>query len=216
MGAQEELSDKSKKSLIRQLKNLKEDKFFGIIFLLLLVLAANFIITEVVFLVLGARAIAYTPISGSMVPTLNIGDLLIIQGRQNAETIYAHSDDGEIIIFYNPNNPDGIPIVHRAIDKYQIDDVWYIETKGDHNNYKDPWKVTENYLIGKVIFVVPMLGNFLRLLDESVVNIGGFYLTLRMIIIFVLISAFIYLEFTDKEEKKESRNNKREDIKEKM
>ena len=80
--------------------------------------------------------------SRSMEPTLLTGDLLIIQTGLSGEDVCANLGNGDIIIFKNPRNPDGIPIVHRAIEKYMQDGTWYIITKGDNeltNPHPDNW-----------------------------------------------------------------------------
>ncbi len=166
-------------------------------------------------LVLKTSTPLHTPISGSMEPTLKVGDLLIIQGGVTGASVYAHPSDGDIIIFHNPMNYDGIPIVHRAVDKYQVNDTWYIVTKGDHNFFVDNWPgfpsggnygvagCPESYIIGKVIFSIPYLGGVLSKFDESIVNLGVIAFTARQLIIIVLLIAFAYLELTGSKEEKD-------------
>ena len=94
--------------------------------------------------------------SGSMEPTLNVGDLIIVHGISNASDIYTHLavvdsqtgnivGGGDIIIFHtylpggqniNPGHPDEL-IVNRAINKTfnNVTGVWYFTTKGDANPY---------------------------------------------------------------------------------
>lgn len=173
------------------------------LFLLVLVLLANFAFQQALVLVLRTERPLHTPISGSMLPTLKIGDLLIIQGGLRAGDIYANPGDGDIIIFRDPRNPSGIPIVHRAIEKYQEGEEWYFRTQGDNNPHPDSWPVPEDYLLGRVIVAVPLLGYFLRFLDETQIYLGGQSVTLRTVIIIVLIAAFIFLEYTSTSEEKQ-------------
>jgi len=146
-----------------------------------------------------------------MEPTLKIGDLLIIQGGLKAEDIYANPKDGDIIIFYNPSDPSDLPIVHRAIKKIQKDGKWYFITKGDNNPFDDykifGWLVPEDYIIGKVIFVIPKAGYILRGLDETKIYIGGYAVTLRMFLMAINIAALIYLELTSYEEDANTSND---------
>ena len=100
------------------------------------------------FLILRDRMYIIT--SESMVPTLNVGDLVITEKR-DAKDIKANEKDGDIIVlkgakyFYDHgfepvywNNLDGdIPIIHRAIDKKKIDGTWYFLTKGDNKIVAD-------------------------------------------------------------------------------
>jgi len=105
--------------------------------------------------------------SGSMKPTLNVGDLIIVQGVLNTDEVYAApSPDGTIIVFHRPNDPSEL-IVHRAIDMVENNGTWYFQTKGDNNNSPDLWKgagtkngwIAQELLVGKVVGVAPWIGN---------------------------------------------------------
>ena len=81
-----------------------------------------------------------------MVPTLNIGDI-IIRGVKSPEEIKTGNESGDILILNGPQyyykqgfDPffwndleENIPIIHRAIDKKKIGEKWYFLTKGDNN-----------------------------------------------------------------------------------
>jgi signal peptidase I len=138
--------------------------------------------------------------SKSMLPTLNVGDLIIVQGTPPSQ-IYANYLNGDIIVFRNPNpnpnNPNDL-IVHRAIYKEQRGDVYYFTTHGDNN--PNPTSATEgpfpdSYLVGKVVGRISNVGNF-ALLVHTQQNMYLF--TILIIIIIVIILTF--LPETDKEE----------------
>lgn len=99
--------------------------------------------------------------SGSMKPTLRIGDLIVVQGLNPDEINAAMAPEGDIIVFYKPKgwrDPNDL-IVHRAINETFRDGKWYFRTKGDANFGQDPWEVPEDYLIGKVVSLrVPLTG----------------------------------------------------------
>jgi signal peptidase len=191
------LNGTSKKdALLKELSDLWRNGAFRIVVLLVFLLLGYFILQGTLVLVLRTEYPLHTPISGSMEPTLKVGDLLIIQGGLSGSDVYANRSDGDIIIFRNPWNPNGIPIVHRAIDKFQEEGKWYFRTKGDHNPDEDRWLVPEDYLFGKVIISIPLLGYFYRLLDDTQIYLGGYVITLRMAIIVSLIVAMIVLEYT--------------------
>ena len=178
-----------------------KSRLFGFVMLILLALIGSIALQWILSLALHTNVPLHTPISGSMEPTLRVGDLLIICGGLKAEDIHASPKDGDIIIFKNPDNPEGTPIVHRAIKKFQKDGKWYFITKGDNNHHDDYWLfgwiIPEDYIIGKVIFVIPKLGYVFRGLDEIKLRIGGFTVTLRMILIAADIVALLYLQLTD-------------------
>lgn len=151
--------------------------------------------------------------SGSMVPTLNVGDLIIVHGISNFSAIYAHPGDGDIIVFhtyvpYGPNLKGGADelIVHRAINKTSRYDpsmgriVWYFSTEGDHNQVPDPWDpiyggtgVPDYYMVGKVFGSVPWIGSiplFIRTPEglETVI----------VLIIIVVVAEFIFSSVREK------------------
>ena len=96
-------------------------------------------------------------VSESMVPTLQVGDLLVVQGVVNASRINAASETGDVIVFRKPTDPSEF-IVHRTVDKIYRGESWFFKTKGDNNLGSDPWEVPENYVIGRVVGRVPLLG----------------------------------------------------------
>ena len=108
--------------------------------------------------------------STSMLPTLDVSDIIIVQGTNALEINAAPELEGDIIVFYQPANWD-IRIVHRAINmSSKLEEgklVWYFQTKGDHNSLPDTWSgkdtwngmISEKLLVGKVIGVIPLIGN---------------------------------------------------------
>jgi signal peptidase I len=209
-----------KENLLQKIKNIRKNGLVITLLLLILVLLANFVIQGALILILKTPNPFNTPISGSMEPTLNIGDLLIVQGGVTGESVYAHPGNGDIIIFHNPGDYNGTPIVHRAIDKYQVNGILYIVTKGDNtvtNPRADDWSgygfpkggnynvagIPESYIIEKVIFRIPYMGYVLMAFDETTINFGIFTITLRQFLIVILLIAFVYLELTGSEEETE-------------
>jgi len=107
-----------------------------------------------------------TVASGSMIPTLNVGDLILVQGVVNyTELKTASKPEGEIIVFRSPRI-EGELIVHRAVDKEFHDGLWYFATQGDANYGQDLWSgqdtwqnmISENRIVGKVVGKAPWLG----------------------------------------------------------
>jgi signal peptidase len=109
-----------------------------------------------------------TVASGSMVPTLNVGDLIAVQGVENASALYvAPKPNGEIIVFRSPRM-EGELIVHRAIygELNPDDQLWYFRTQGDANFGPDNWfgsetwngMISQNRIVGRVVGKVPWVG----------------------------------------------------------
>jgi len=86
----------------------------------------------------------------------NKGDIMLLVGR-DAEKINV----GDTIVFRG-NKKD--PIIHRVVGKTQRDDMIYFHTKGDNNKDSiqnsglDETKLSEDLVIGKAVFRVPLLG----------------------------------------------------------
>jgi len=98
----------------------------------------------------------YQPIavmSGSMSPTFNRGDAVVINKLTKQEK--NELKKGDIIQFISGTKY----VVHRIVD---IDNDNYgnrvFITKGDHNNANDVGSVTLENVIGKVSFVIPWIG----------------------------------------------------------
>lgn len=109
-----------------------------------------------------------TVASGSMSPTLNVGDLIVVQGVLNASDLKAGPNpEGDIVVFRSPRT-EGELIVHRAVHKEPHEGLWYIQTKGDASTNPSPdiwsgtgtWNgmISERLLIGRVVGKAPWLG----------------------------------------------------------
>ncbi len=101
----------------------------------------------------------------------------------------AEIQDGDIIVF----NARGLwhtapldPIVHRVINKYQIGDTWYFETKGDANAIPDAAPIPESRVIGVVVGGIPYIGWVKIFLTES-----GLLIPLLVIISVLLIISIV-------------------------
>jgi signal peptidase len=86
--------------------------------------------------------------SGSMQPTLNPGDIVIIINAPPA-TIKI----GDIIQYQTTE----APTIHRVIDKYESGGTFWFITQGDANNAPDN-PVNERNVMGKVVLTIPKLG----------------------------------------------------------
>lgn len=89
--------------------------------------------------------------SGSMKPSLGIGDLTVI----NAKPKQIQKND--IITFKDPNG-SGFFITHRVASIANDDSNTFFKTKGDANNSVDDWQVESRYVQGKVILAFPYIG----------------------------------------------------------
>jgi signal peptidase I len=137
-------------------------------------------------------------------PTLHIGDIIIIEGVK-PEDINAGYPNSDIIVYQNPTNPTATPIVHRVVAKYQVDGVWYFQTKGDGNGTPYPtgvssseydsntlWHtgqgVPQNLVLGKVVMRIPYFGHITLFLRN---NSWGLPLIIALIVILLLIEFIV-------------------------
>jgi signal peptidase I len=122
----------------------------------------------------------------SMRPTLEVGDLILVQGVLNASEVNAAPrPEGDILVFRKSNKL----IVHRAIDKKREGNIWYFETKGDNNDISDGW-IPEQNVVGKVVGRVPLLGYIALFFEPFEVKVAFILLWIILLVIlkFVLLS----------------------------
>ena len=82
------------------------------------------------------------------------GDLLVIRGVNSISEISV----GDVIIIERPND---IPLTHRVFAAWEENGKIRFTTKSDYNSYllSDDMIVYPEQIIGKVVYVIPKLGN---------------------------------------------------------
>lgn len=91
--------------------------------------------------------------SGSMTPTINVGDAIIVDKIAKEEM--AELKVGDILVFKVGKSM----YTHRIINIDVKNDEYYISTKGDRKgNVVDDWTVKSNDVIGVVKFRIPYVG----------------------------------------------------------
>ena len=127
--------------------------------------------------------------SGSMKPTLYEGDLILVQG--GLKPPYSEIDvgytNGTIIVFDGDAIGKHNLIVHRAIDKDYKDGVWYFKTHGDNNPHNSVEEFSEDYLIGKVVGRVPLLGHIALFFEPFEVKVAFILFWIILLIILELV-----------------------------
>jgi signal peptidase len=107
----------------------------------------------------------YVVSSGSMIPNLEIFDVIVVQGHVNFDQLKV----GDIIVFNRPDGHDKV-IVHRVAEILNKDPL-VIRTKGDANPGSIPgtdFPITKGDYIGKVVYVVPQIGYVTRILTPPI------------------------------------------------
>lgn len=103
----------------------------------------------------------YTVVSDSMSPKLKTNDIIIVKKGYNNNEFKV----GNIITF---KRKDGEIITHRISKIISSNLQNAYKTKGDNNDTEDEDTVLYNDIIGKVIYVMPRLGNLIKVLKNKV------------------------------------------------
>jgi len=93
-----------------------------------------------------------TVMSGSMVPTLRVGDVVVVE--QISPT---SARIGDVVTFRDPTDPTRL-LTHRVRKIEIADGVVRFVTKGDANTSVEAWKVPAGGTIGRVVYHVPWIG----------------------------------------------------------
>ena len=132
-------------------KNLVKD--------VIIVLVAIVVIWVGLQVIFGTSNPFYVVSSGSMIPTLEVYDVIVVEGNTPFEDV----KKGDIIVFYSPAKYDlgeERVIVHR-VDSIMSEDPKIIQTKGDNNprSMKNvDYPITEKIYLGKVEYIIPQVG----------------------------------------------------------
>ena len=107
----------------------------------------------------------YVVSSGSMVPELEMYDILVVSGNSPFGGVAI----GDIIVFNRPSDHDRV-IVHRVV-AVADEDPRTLRTKGDANPSSIPgtdFPITAEDYIGSVVYVIPQAGYITRVLSPPV------------------------------------------------
>lgn len=99
---------------------------------------------------------AYTIVSPSMVPSINVLDVVVTMRVNNPEDL--KKDD---IITFNSTDYrySGVLVTHRIIDIEKTTNGEYLyTTKGDNNNTQDSSRISFDEIYGRVLFRIPKIG----------------------------------------------------------
>lgn len=203
-------ASKEDPSLLDRLRH-SDDRWASLARDLIWVVGVVGLIALTLFLVSGTWPAVVTIESESMVPNMNVGDLVLVvspdrygnlttsaegavsgYGRFNTHPNNAGAPVYGDVIIYRPNgNTQVHPIIHRAIGlvndsaaaaEFGAGHGGYL-TKGDHNTIRDQdggyvglgrlEPVKPEWVIGKALFVVPIVGYLpLHLFEVAAVVIG--------------------------------------------
>ena len=142
-------------------KNLVKD--------VIIVLVAIIVIWIGLQVVFGTSNPFYVVSSGSMIPTLEIYDVIVVEGNTSFQDV----KKGDIIVFYSPAKyelGEERVIVHR-VDSIMSEEPRIMQTKGDNNprSMKNvDYPITEKIYLGKVEFIIPQVGYITQILQPPI------------------------------------------------
>lgn len=153
--------------------------------------------------------------------TLHEGDLIVVEGV-DPKDLNANYPNSDIIVFQDPSNPTGIPIVHRITSEVVEDGKIFFYTKGDGNppttwpspvekyapdlgwynpNYYNDspsiprGSVPQDLILGKVVMRIPWLG-WVTIYAENIQDwLTQHGVNVGVPIIVLLIALLIIVEF---------------------
>ena len=135
----------------------------------------------------------YVVSSGSMIPVLQVYDVIVVEGN----TPFQDVKKGDIIVFYSPKlyeQGKERVIVHR-VSLLMGEDPKIVRTRGDANPASiagTDYPITEKEYLGKVEHVVPQVGYITQILQPPI----------NYIIIAVIIGVMVVKHFAGREKKK--------------
>ena len=131
----------------------------------ILVVGVLFAVWIGLMVVFGTHNPFYVVASGSMIPALEVHDLLVISAHENFNML----ELGDIIVFNRPSDNDRV-IVHR-VNAILSEDPRTIRTKGDANPAPIPgtdFPIAEDNYLGKVVHVIPQVGLLPKMIQPPI------------------------------------------------
>jgi signal peptidase I len=104
---------------------------------------------------IGLRVVGIQPLavlSGSMQPTIMVGDLVLVQPIAATEARV-----GDIVTFDAPDR-EGITITHRVTEVTDAGTQLDFVTKGDANSAGERWSIERTGTVGKHLLTIPKAG----------------------------------------------------------
>lgn len=150
---------------------------------------------------------AYTIVSPSMVPTINVLDVVVTMRIGSPEDI----EKGDIVTFNSTDyRYSGVLVTHRIVDIEKTSSGEYLyTTKGDNNNTQDSSRISFNEIYGRVLFRIPKIGYVQYYLSSILGWVAIIIAPTIMIIgydIYKLVKTIRSSDKSDNEKKKEKKS----------
>lgn len=119
---------------------MKKERLFNIV---LIVVVSLFVLSFIVIPLADKSSHLYIVTSGSMEPSLNVGDIVYVKDCGASKV-----NIGDVINFHRED--EKYTVTHRCVDIIEKGNETFFKTKGDANEDNDTALVSEKDLIGKV------------------------------------------------------------------
>lgn len=108
--------------------------------------------------------------SGSMVPTMRVGDLVV---SETVRPLSVHP--GQIVTFRDVMRHDEL-VTHRVVRMVPDGPVVHFTTKGDANKVPEHWSIPKDGTIGKELAIVPYAGRVMADLGTTTARLVAVWL----------------------------------------
>ena len=152
--------------------------FFGIVASACFVCAVAYVVTTHF---MGYQAMPV--LSGSMEPTMKTGSLAFVKAIDASKV-----RKGDVVTFQQPDAPKNTFITHRVVKLEATEEGVIYTTRGDANNFEDPWNLKAVGTVGRLHFDVPYAGYTIVQLGRRDVRLTIF-LTLCVAFLLMALSA---------------------------
>jgi len=119
---------------------MKKERLFNII---LIAVVSLFVLSFIIIPLADKSSHVYIVTSGSMEPSLNVGDIVYVKDCSASEV-----NIGDVINFHREN--EKYTVTHRCVSIIEKGNETFFKTKGDANEESDIALVSESELVGKV------------------------------------------------------------------
>jgi len=137
----------------RRVKGLAKG-LVGVLLPLAVLVSLVFLSAPLLLAVSNLKAMYVT--SGSMGPTIRVGDALLIRPLSGGSSI----TPGDVVTYRSVHNE--AMITHRVKAVKQIQGVTYYQTQGDANSTPDPDLIPAQNVYGKMLISLPKAGYYLH------------------------------------------------------
>ncbi len=106
----------------------------------------------------------YTVVSGSMSPTIEVGDLVLMDERIHALQL----EEGDIIAFDVELNDQQIVVIHYVHSVTFENGEFVVLTRPEHSEEADSWTLSNDNIRGIYLTHIPNVGRFLMFAQSPI------------------------------------------------